>query len=403
VRVSLRCAVPPSSSYLYYDFPESARVDEGDHYRIRVVAAHGEFVLLEMHHCGSSSFVDHFVYRPAGPRRPPSLSLLPVPDFLTKSESVFPLDVPDLFPIPETVIPPDFNPRIRPSLDSGSIGLLRRGENDLLAVQVKLLDDYHARRQTVEFSVLRPGMRRWELTEPVPILHGEDEGHWRIMLGTLKDVICVGDRFLCWVNYRYDFLLCDMADDAGPKVRYVPLPPEVRRCSYGNDNPMRVGRMGAAGDDSVRFVSIHPHSCIRDHNDLCSRDDSDCWCIVSDRTTLQHPCFVYTIKTWTMNLSMDEPLEWMEDGEMDSEEIFALPGYQGLPQTIPEWPVVCLDKPNVVCFLVSNYYFTKDDEKLWMVQLNINTKTLLSVIQFTDTEDCWYWKKYHHLPAEIQH
>jgi hypothetical protein len=86
-----------------------------------------------------------------------------------------------------------------------------------------------------------------------------------------------------------------------------------------------------AGDDSVRFVSIHPHSCIRDHNDLCSRDDSDCWCIVSDRTTLQHPCFVYTIKTWTMNLSMDEPLEWMEDGEMDSEEIFALSGMPGPP------------------------------------------------------------------------
>jgi hypothetical protein len=140
------------------------------------------------------------------------------------------------------------------------------------------------------------------------------------MLGTLKDVICVGDRFLCWVNYRYDFLLCDMADDAGPKVRYVPLPPEVRRCSYGNDNPKRVGRMGAAGDDSVRLVSI-----------------------VSDRTPLQHPCFVYTIKTWTMNLSMDEPVEWMEDGEMDSEKIDAL--YVTL--FLSFFSVTCCEKINV--------------------------------------------------------
>jgi hypothetical protein len=97
-----------------------------------------------------------------------------------------------------------------------------------------------------------------------------------------------------------------------------------------------------------------------------------------------------------MNLSMDEPLEWVEDGEIDGEEIWALPGYEGLPQAIPEWPVVCLDKPNVVCFLVSNYHFTRDDEKLWMVHLNIKTKTLLSVVQLDD-----YRREYYHLPAEF--
>jgi hypothetical protein len=91
----------------------------------------------------------------------------------------------------------------------------------------------------------------------------------------------------------------------------------------------------------------------------------------------------------------------VEDGEIDGEEIWALPGYEGLPQAIPQWPVVCLDKPNVVCFLVSNYHFTRDDEKVWMVQLNIKTKTLLSVVQLTSNND--YWREYYHLPAEIQY
>jgi hypothetical protein len=105
-----------------------------------------------------------------------------------------------------------------------------------------------------------------------------------------------------------------------------------------------------------------------------------------------------------MDISMDDkPLEWLEDGEIDGEEIWALPGYEGLPQAIPESPVVCLEKPNVICFLVSNYHLTKDNEKVWMVHLNISTRTLLSVVRFNDNDDYWsHWEKYrHHVPAEI--
>jgi hypothetical protein len=71
---------------------------------------------MEMHPYGSSSVVvDHFVYRPAGPCRPPSLALLPIPQFPTKSESV-----------PAS----SFNPLVRrPRLDSRGTGLLRRGNN----------------------------------------------------------------------------------------------------------------------------------------------------------------------------------------------------------------------------------------------------------------------------------
>jgi hypothetical protein len=236
-------------------------------------------------------------------------------------------------------------------------------------------------------------MRRWELMEPVPVFQYG-------LFGSPGNVICVGDRFLCCIWYSCGFLLCDMADEASPKVRYVRLPPEVGRCSYGDDD--RVRRMGVAGDSSVRFVSIHPNCCrsVDPDRGLYSSDDHDC-CCRERRTECWHPRFVFTVKTWTMNLSMHEPLEWVEDGEIDGEEIWALPGYEGLPQAIPEWPVVCLDKHNVVCFLVSNYHFTRDDEKVWMVQLNIKTKTLLSVVQLTSNNDSW--REYYHLPAEIQY
>jgi hypothetical protein len=46
VCVSFRCAAPPSSSYIYYNFPESSYDPFYDD-SISVVASHGELVLLE--------------------------------------------------------------------------------------------------------------------------------------------------------------------------------------------------------------------------------------------------------------------------------------------------------------------------------------------------------------------
>jgi len=45
LRVSLRCAAPPASSKLCYDFPQEAG---NDNEYLNVAAAHGELLLLEM-------------------------------------------------------------------------------------------------------------------------------------------------------------------------------------------------------------------------------------------------------------------------------------------------------------------------------------------------------------------
>jgi hypothetical protein len=103
-----------------------------------------------------------------------------------------------------------------------------------------------------------------------------------------------------------------------------------------------------------------------------------------------------------MDLSMDVelPLTWVKDGEIDCEEVWTLPGYEGLPRANLECPVVSLDNPDVVCFLVSNRYFaTYEDRKVWMIQLTIKTKTLLSVVPFSIDP----WRAYHHLPAQLQY
>ena len=39
---------------------------------------------------------------------------------------------------------------------------------------------------------------------------------------------------------------------------------------------------------------------------------------------------------------------------LDCEELWAMPGYEGLPRVPPVCPVVSPDNPDVVCFKVSN-------------------------------------------------
>nr|CAB3491034.1 unnamed protein product [Digitaria exilis] len=223
-----------------------------------------------------------------------------------------------------------------------------------------------------EFCLFRHGGTQWELKEPVPIIQDDGSSTERLRTRGGRDtIITLGDRFLCWVRYETGFLLCDMADEESPKVRYVPLPPGVCWAPKGYDDgePKHSKNMGAAGASTVRFVSIDPHCC----------------CGGPGRSTCVRSRYAFTIKTWAMNLTMDDPLMWVKDGEIDGEEIWGQPGYEGLPQANLECPIVSLDDPNIVCFLVNNCPFVNsyEDRKVWTIKLNIKTKALLSAVQYT--------------------
>ncbi|KAF8711114.1 hypothetical protein HU200_029120 [Digitaria exilis] len=410
LRVSLRRAPPPASTFIYYDFPystpgeddktvideyfkehvdmseekhdesveeeeeEEEDVDESekeeaenvDEWGIHVVAAHCDLVLLELSHepCDHDSI--HLLYR-AGAAKRPSLALLPERDFLTKSEQLYTQQV--------------FSPY------SGDTCLVRRG--DILLVELYHMYDRSLQQDMAEFCLLRHGARQWELKEPVPMII-QDEGSTERprTRGGRDTIVPLGNRFVCWVRYETGFLLCDMGDEECPKVRYVPLPPGV--CwdpkEYDDGNPKYSMNMGAAGDGAsvVRFVSVDPHCC----------------CGGPGRSTCMRSRYAFTINTWTMNLSMDDPLVWVKDGEIDCEELWGQPGYEGLPKGHLQCPIVSLDDPNIVCFLVANFPFVSsyEDRKVWMIQLNIKTKALLSAVQYTKD----LWGVYHHLPVQIQ-
>jgi hypothetical protein len=125
-------------------------------------------------------------------------------------------------------------------LDQMDTDLLRCGGGEVLVAQLQVA--YKAPFDTTtELCVLRPGSREWEFKEAVPIVHHEgggrhDLGRWQ----ELNAAIPAGNRFLCWVSYDFStFLVCDMAEEENPKLRYVPLPVKAvppKENEWGDDD-----------------------------------------------------------------------------------------------------------------------------------------------------------------------
>jgi len=93
-----------------------------------------------------------------------------------------------------------------------------------------------------------------------------------------------------------------MADAVSPKLRHVPLPgPPYDPNNYTDDLPPLADSytLGAIAGASaaVRYVAIKPRCC----------------CGGLGRSSCQRSLHAFTVTTWTLALSMDEPVAWVKD------------------------------------------------------------------------------------------
>ncbi|KAL6658435.1 hypothetical protein ACP70R_004021 [Stipagrostis hirtigluma subsp. patula] len=345
LRIYFSHAAPPASSSLYYDWAGSAPGAQEYAGEPEIIAAHADSVLFQIKQRlrGSSHHTsDYFVYSTSA-AKPPTLSPIPA--------------------IPSELVEPH-----RCNINMWSTGLLRCGEDELMVVHLDLMTDRP--RETAYLYVLRFSRREWELKPAVPIVVDEggtsNEPVQNQMPQTTDVAVPVGDRFMCWADYnRSGLLLCDMAE-ASPKLRYMPLP-VIPHGGYGYYDDGYVPdkehsrKICAAGANSLRFVSIDPRCC-------CGHSPS--------RSSCPHGRVSFTVTTWTLTLRTDKAMKWVKESTIDCEEIWALPGYKGLPRVHPEFPVLSSADPDVVCFMVHD-----EKRKTWVVEFDTRSKTLLSVIR----------------------
>jgi hypothetical protein len=343
IHASFHLAAPPGNSALFLDWPDVRDADQVQ--RTEVSTAHGDSVLIQSRDCthlGSSAPFEYFVYRAGG--GPPSMSPLP----------------PCCLPMPWEGADSQRRSRLMGSTDTG---LLRRGEDDLVVAQLIVMS------ASAEFCVLRSDSLPfvWESKRPSVVYaegaKGDELNQW---WGT-DAVVPIGDQFLCWVDYFRGLLLCDMFDlDNEPVLQYVPLPldPNQGRARRDLQQPFKNARnIGTTTSGAVRFVSV----------------DRRCCCGGLLESSCPRSRFSFTVTTWTLGM---DSMTWSTDGMLHSDELWALPGYEGLPRVTPEFPVLSMYDDAAICLMVRHYDVDADDIRIWMIKVDAKSKTLLSIVPY---------------------
>lgn len=161
-----------------------------------------------------------------------------------------------------------------------------------------------------------------------------------------------------------------------PKLCYVPMPVDPPYSyDYYDDGyvpEMEYTRsMYSAGADTLRYVSIEPRCC----------------CGGPGRGTCVHCRYAFTVTTWNLKLSMDEPMAWVKDTVLDCNGIWMHPAYEGLPPVHLERPIMSVDNPDIVYLMVREAELTSlEERKVWMVEVDTRVKSVLSVVRCTSTE-----------------
>uniref|UniRef100_A0A0E0MD14 DUF1618 domain-containing protein n=1 Tax=Oryza punctata TaxID=4537 RepID=A0A0E0MD14_ORYPU len=377
VRVSFRLEPPPAASHLTFHCSLSSNY--GDHWpSMKVVAAHGDSVLVEMHYKkeGYDNYgIDYFVYNSGAgdgdddPPRPPSLSLLPT--------YWVPLDDDD-----RRFHPQRQGPKVH-ELDGASTGLLLRrrchGEDDLVVAELiitKESESESSKLEEAELLVLRSG--EWSATR-APIIHddgkAEELSYWETDMA-----VPVGDRRLCWVDLYRGIILCDLFDESPLRLQYVPLPVEAPAGEFDDDSDDENSRRYLMADRSVcvtdggatlKFIDVFPRCC----------------CGSPGATLCNHSRNAFVINTWTLRMNDDDDMEWTMDAIVDATELWSLDAYAGIPRITPEHPIVSIDDPDVICFIVPEQHRQGKHyigETTWKMMMNTKNKTLLSVCRYDD-------------------
>ena len=383
VRVSLDLRAPPAASRVCYTCSVPVDPALGPPY-MRVAAAHGDSLLVLVsfsyqegyeHHTDT---IDKYLYNAgaaaaADPPRPPSLVHLPA--YYNGEETTLPSPLPH-------------------DLDEKTTGLLRRGEAeaDLVVADLIVKDggEADAPKKEAELLVLRSG--EWSVVR-APIVHDDGKAE-ELSFWETDMVVPVGDRRLCWVDLCRGIILCDMFDDGDETLRprYFSLPIEPpaddrdrRRCQMSKRRVCVTN-----GGTVLKRVDVSPRCC-------CGRRGA---------TQCDHSSGVFVINTWTLHMDGDDDdmaAYWTMDAMVDATELWSLDAYAGVPRINPQFPIVSMDDPDIICFQVPEEHKIGRKLQSWYIMLDTSSKTLMSVCRLDESSSLQLSYGYAYFVSTVSH
>ncbi|KAF8753119.1 hypothetical protein HU200_011774 [Digitaria exilis] len=164
------------------------------------------------------------------------------------------------------------------------------------------------------------------------------------------------DSCLCWVNYRRGMILAhDVLEHKSPKLSYVALPRSFTRSHLLEYERMHRGVCATDGGRLLKLVDVVSN------NQQCLYEIS------------------FAIVTYTLTKTKDGCMEWARDAAtpMTDKELWGLKAPAPVPHEVPMLPLVSMDKPHIIHFLLSE--LTDNIDTLTLVTVDMDDRTVLSV------------------------
>ncbi|XP_024318414.1 uncharacterized protein LOC104583757 isoform X2 [Brachypodium distachyon] len=245
------------------------------------------------------------------------------------------------------------------------LGLLRRGEDEFAMAQLQVPGR--------ELCVLRSRLsnhdhdHKWEVSQNVQIQCGEDESSDLFYWAT--DAVIPFGKYLCWVDYsKGGIVFCDMFEvfEEMPKISYLRLPIEDRPPRSFRRPFLDRKRSVCVAEGVLKFMNV-------------SRDDGEL-------LGPMEPGTGFTITSHVLKISERGNMEWHMDFSIRSVDLWACNIPERLPRCALMYPVVSMDRPHLLHFLLSEY----DEnwiEKVSRVTIDISTNAVVSVLPYIGQED----------------
>lgn len=355
VSVSLHLVEPPHTSVLTLDWPQGPDDKNSFASTPVILAAHQNLVLFNIS-TSRRGDTDYFVYAASSDasQRPSSLSLLPA--------HYHPVHEEEEGGSSRCPLAPEQH-----SLSWTATGILssattKEDSSSSSSFVVAQLQVEELGGPEVTIHLLRSVSGEWELFKNLHV-HGVTDDRLDLIWWRTDAVVPYRHKFLVWVDYFRAMIVGDMSERS-PELRYVPLPvystptfPE-EPFADGRDCP-EASRGVCATRFGIKFVSVDTQR-------------SSSFGLGGMREWKS----TFRITTWSFR---EEDDTWRRDATVYEEEFWpTLDPENRLPHvSSPQFPVVDVEDPDVVCFHL-NKYRCNSKEPTWMIKVDMRKLVLLS-------------------------
>ncbi|XP_048566753.1 uncharacterized protein LOC125546599 [Triticum urartu] len=370
--VAILHAEPPAVSRLYVRWPGGTKGKYGSSAGTALMAAHRDLILFQLVSMEGHITHDHFVcIASSDPAAGPHMELKRLPvctiPMVLPPCSCEEQDTEEETPSCEEEDTEDAT--MRRVFFPNTLGLIRGREEEFAVAQLAMVTKIRgAHRMEAEVCVLRSRVSdpddhgMWEL-QKIPVQHQSHE--YLALDNWLTDAVVTFNNYICWISYYAGGILFYDIFAETPNIFYLRLPTSNRPTTTQERGFLEVNRSLCVTGDLLKYTYI-------------LRNDKRLYGPLKPRTG-------FTILTDTLSITETGDINCFHERVKIANELWHYNTSECLPRQALMYPLVSMDSPNIVHYLISEEGDKID--KVSMVTLDMITQKVISIVSYIKGEE----------------